>query len=252
MNRQAFWADVHAGIVDVLVTRPVRLREFVLGVGRHDGLDFAKSRGALLLGPVEPSITKRLERHSIPFVNVYDKSDAGAVVGAALAPAVKSMVGLFSSQGAGRLVYMDRFHAGDWHLNAYKFQCVERCAAELGMECLYVHSKTGNAEAYAAVMELLKTSKIEGMVLSSDFIAPGAYRALYDSGLRIPQDVRIASFDNLEIASYMIPSLSSIDLKRCEAGEKAAGMLMEMMTGAGGRRVSLDAEFVVRESTSGN
>ena len=41
-------------------------------------------------------------------------------------------------------------------------------------------------------------------------MAVGAIRALYEKGLRVPEDVSVIGFDGLEVGSYLVPKLSSV------------------------------------------
>lgn len=59
--------------------------------------------------------------------------------------------------------------------------------------------------------DLLSHSAFDALVCISDLLALGAMRALQESGYRIPQDVAIIGFDNLELGRFSYPSLSSID-----------------------------------------
>lgn len=61
----------------------------------------------------------------------------------------------------------------------------------------------------------------------NDRLAFGAYQALSERGLAIPQDVSIISFDNDELASYLRPGLSTIGLPHEEMGARAVQLLLE-------------------------
>lgn len=63
----------------------------------------------------------------------------------------------------------------------------------------------------------------------SDPIAIGAMRAIQEEGLKIPADISLIGFDDIEDASYAMPPLSSVRAESAEMGEFAAGLLHHMM-----------------------
>lgn len=61
----------------------------------------------------------------------------------------------------------------------------------------------------------------------NDLMAAGCMRALNEAGLRIPEDMAVVGFDNREIASYLQPPLTTIQLPTTEIGTSAALHIME-------------------------
>lgn len=61
----------------------------------------------------------------------------------------------------------------------------------------------------------------------NDLMAAGCMHALKEAGLRIPQDVAVAGFDNREIARYLQPPLTTVSLPTTEIGVQVALHMME-------------------------
>ena len=68
--------------------------------------------------------------------------------------------------------------------------------------------------------------KINALLCLNDRLAFGAYQALAEAGLRIPEDVSVVSFDDDEIASYLRPGLTTIALPHDEMGRRAVESLL--------------------------
>ncbi len=85
----------------------------------------------------------------------------------------------------------------------------------------------------------------------NDFAAIGALRAAHTLHLRVPQDVAIAGFDNIPIAAYQTPPLTTVDQPIVEQGRIAAQLLLKRIEATNSRRqtVQLPCKLVVREST---
>lgn len=86
----------------------------------------------------------------------------------------------------------------------------------------------------------------------SDQQAFGVYEAARQRGLRVPQDLSVVGFDDLPVARWVSPPLTTVRQPLAEMGQAAAQMLGELVAGASLRssRVELSTELVVRESTA--
>ncbi|WP_277600361.1 substrate-binding domain-containing protein [Thermosipho globiformans] len=79
----------------------------------------------------------------------------------------------------------------------------------------------------------------------------GALRALYDHGLRVPEDVSIIGYDNGPFSEYLHPPLTTIHQPRREMGLTAAQLLIERILGKGPkipRNVVLTTKLIERMS----
>ena len=63
----------------------------------------------------------------------------------------------------------------------------------------------------------------------NDFLAMGVYRALGSHGLRIPDDVSVAGFDNTHIAGSLYPSLTSVDVGGRDIGRVSVRLLLQRL-----------------------
>ena len=85
----------------------------------------------------------------------------------------------------------------------------------------------------------------------SDMLALGAVQAARERGLRIPEDLSIVGFDDVEYASMFQPRLTTIRQPCYRIGALAASLLLRQMQGESGRQaVFLPHEWVPRDSTA--
>lgn len=86
---------------------------------------------------------------------------------------------------------------------------------------------------------------------STDQIAIGVLRALHDAGLRIPEDAGIIGIDDIDMAPYLTPALSTVALPKEQIGEISAKLLIDLMKGKTAQtpRYLLDPALVIRETT---
>ncbi|KKD14927.1 MULTISPECIES: LacI family DNA-binding transcriptional regulator, partial [Streptomyces] len=85
-----------------------------------------------------------------------------------------------------------------------------------------VHGRYDREAGYEATLELLRRDPtLTAVVAANDTVALGACAALRDSGLRIPDDVSVAGFDDLPFSIDAVPALTTVRLPLAEAGARA-------------------------------
>jgi LacI family transcriptional regulator len=83
----------------------------------------------------------------------------------------------------------------------------------------------------------------------NDVMALGALTAFRDAGLRVPEDVGLAGFDDIPTLGDVVPPLTSVRLPLEEMGVTAAQLALDTDPAAEPRTVRVHAEVVLREST---
>jgi LacI family transcriptional regulator len=85
---------------------------------------------------------------------------------------------------------------------------------------------------YQAVSQLLALdSRPTALFASNDSMAIGALHALHEAGLRVPDDMALAGFDDIPSAQYMNPPLSTVHVPIYELGARAAELLIHRTNG---------------------
>lgn len=116
--------------------------------------------------------------------------------------------------------------------------------------------RTGNfyVEAgYAEGVRLLSApERPTGIFAGSDMQAIGVLRAARELGLRVPDDVSVVGYDDLPIAQWTGPALTTVRQPLTEMGAIATRMVLDLAAGRTPlmRRVNLATELIVRESTA--
>lgn len=104
---------------------------------------------------------------------------------------------------------------------------------------------------FSAMQQLLALSPLPQAVFScNDAMAVGVYQALYQAGLRVPQDMAVVGYDDIELAAYLTPPLTSIHQPKDALGELAVDTLLHRMADPGAsQQLVLTPELVERGST---
>ncbi|WP_059005906.1 LacI family DNA-binding transcriptional regulator [Streptomyces specialis] len=84
------------------------------------------------------------------------------------------------------------------------------------------------ADGYREVRALLAGGRRPGaLVCATDRVSFGAYQALAEAGLRVPDDVSVVSFDDQDFASWLRPPLTTIALPHSELGRVAVELILD-------------------------
>ena len=150
----------------------------------------------------------------------------------------------------------------------YRWQSIQQVAGEIGLridptlvvriDAAVWSTKTGEHPmapeiGYKPMQGLLeKTRDFTAIFCFNDIAAIGAIRALKDAGRRVPEDVSVVGFDDIQSAAYSTPSLTTVRQPLFEMGQRGAQILLERIANreaAYPAEVVMEPELVVREST---
>lgn len=102
--------------------------------------------------------------------------------------------------------------------------------------------------AQALLPQLLEAG-ITAVFCYNDLVAIGALMACRELGLAVPGQLSVVGFDDVEIAGYVTPPLTTIHQPKLRLGEVAMQMLLDMLEGRPVQNHVLPAELVPRAST---
>ena len=96
----------------------------------------------------------------------------------------------------------------------------------------YAYARFSLKGGYLATKELLqKFPEMTAIFAISDLMALGAYRALNESGLRIPEDISVVGFDGIELSKYVVPKLATIRQNADKLAERSVDIMLRMIRG---------------------
>lgn len=120
-------------------------------------------------------------------------------------------------------------------------------------ESLIVHGEFDRQDAYRATLQLLdRKDRPDGIFTISDRLAVGAFLALRERGVAVPQEVALVGFNDEPVASLLSPALSSVSQPAFEMGKMAAQLFVEQLNSDqqfSPRTVVMKPTLVVRESS---
>ncbi|HUP47448.1 MAG TPA: LacI family DNA-binding transcriptional regulator [Thermoanaerobaculia bacterium] len=135
-------------------------------------------------------------------------------------------------------------------LRGYRESCAKEtivCSPELE-----VPGDFSEESGYAATLQLLALDpRPTAIFAANDAMAVGALFALREAGQGVPEDIALAGFDDIPIARYVTPRLTTVTVAIAELGRRAFELLLDSIEHKGSRRPpreTLTTSLVIRES----
>ncbi|MGJ8569646.1 MAG: LacI family DNA-binding transcriptional regulator [Hoeflea sp.] len=190
--------------------------------------------GVLLIGSARPeSSDEFLRRRGIPYLGAWNLGgEEGYFVGFDNRAAAAALTEKVLAHGHRRIAMI----AGISHMNdraADRIEGVRSTAAATGIpsaglpviEAAYTFDD--GARAFGELMAL--TPRPTAVMCGNDVLAVGAMQKARELGLRVPEDVSITGFDDIDLASVVAPKLTTVRVPHRRMGEAAAEMLIKLM-----------------------
>jgi len=119
-----------------------------------------------------------------------------------------------------------------------------------GADAPLVDGDWSSGSGYRGAMTLLAGAEPPTAIFASnDRMAFGALRALNERGLRVPAEMSVVGFDDIEGSDCSIPPLTTIRQDHDVLGVAAMDLLLEAMDGQPARSVNIPGQLIVRAST---
>jgi DNA-binding LacI/PurR family transcriptional regulator len=131
--------------------------------------------------------------------------------------------------------------------------------AGLEVSSYHIHLVPGSnaGHGYQAVEYFLKLNKLPSAIMCyNDVMALGLLKGLQQANLHVPGDISVTGFDNISVAEFTTPPLTTIDQPKRFLGGEAARMMLEQLTGKAlpdgnePRIKCLKGTLLVRQSTA--
>jgi LacI family transcriptional regulator len=158
-------------------------------------------------------------------------------------------------QGCKRIAHL----TGNLTRNVYKeryegyIAALKDCNIEPDEELVIVNN-LGKEDCITAAKELMRMEKMpDGLFVTNDFSAAICIQTFKEAGIKIPEDIAVAGFNNDTISTIIEPKLTTINYSGYNVGETAARLLLERLKGNidmhNTNTVVLDSELIIRESS---
>lgn len=234
---------------------PEQEREFVMGTDRSswfDGMIFSPS------GLSESELLRRASSSPMVLLGQHIRDGDFDQVRIDNVAAAQAATAHLIDTGRRRIGLISR-HTGRRRDIAYDrmlgFRRAVRSAGLTVDPALVVRAdgfrRASGAAAMATLLDLPEPP--DAVFCYNDPLALGAMRTALSRGLRVPEDVAIAGFDDSEDGRFTTPSLTTISQDKAQVARMAVDLLVDRLNGETGAPITRNArwELMIRESTTG-
>ena len=213
--------------------------------------------GLVLVGAQHhPEVYKAINRYQIPLVNLwiynpeseyscigFDHIKAGNQIAKHLMDLGHKSFGVISGFREDNDRAAERLKGVEQQLNSAGLSLDD----ERIVECRY--SIEQGSQSLDTLLD--KHPDITAITCGNDILALGALHAAQKRGIKVPEDLSITGFDNIEIVPFLTPSLTTLNVPSRRMGEKAAKYLLRQIENKTRNieRLELDAELIIRDTT---
>lgn len=104
---------------------------------------------------------------------------------------------------------------------------------------------------FEAVTNIKELKKFDAIICANDQLAAGVMKFCVDNEIDIPSDIALIGIDNIELASLLRPTLTSVDLRAEERGQIAANLMLNRLANPDrpSKQIEVQPRLVIRQST---
>ncbi|OQR65576.1 LacI family transcriptional regulator [Streptomyces maremycinicus] len=218
-----------------------RVEQYVAG-GQVDGVMLVALHGT------DP-LPAALARQGLPVVS-FNRTSAQDVPYVALDNAGGATLAVSHLLERGRRRIATITGPLDLHEARERLDGYRRTLRDTGRRSIVALGDFTRASGAEAMRQLLEDDPdLDAVFASNDLMAIGALRTLHQAGRRVPDDVAVVGFDDIEAASYTSPALTSVRSPMADQATAAVHLLLRLIEGGSTAPVIMPNELVVREST---
>ncbi|WP_438347430.1 LacI family DNA-binding transcriptional regulator [Paenibacillus sp. FA6] len=157
--------------------------------------------------------------------------------------------------GRRRIVYIQGL-TNTYHENE-RFAGYIQALLEAGVEhdpTLVIHGRADQEEARQQTKLLLERNiRFDAVFAANDLMAFGALESLFERGFRVPEDISVIGYDDIQAAAYSSPPLTTVRQDKIRLGKEAVGLLLDIFRGNldvnEPKDIIIDNELIIRGTT---
>lgn len=195
--------------------------------------------GVIAIGMQEEEDVAWLKAHArhLVFADHAPDDDEIDAVENDLASAMRKLLKALTAAGYRRIGFVGWWdHRPDGSVRGREVRCTAymdwmQAAGLYDPEICLADYNTEEAGYRLTLQVLSRPDRPDCLITGNDNMAVGAYRAIHELGLSIPSDIAVASFNDISVAQFLNPPLTTVHLPSEEIGETAVDLLIERIGG---------------------
>lgn len=169
---------------------------------------------------------------------------------------IQKVIDYFLSQNATSILMLagvEYTKMGHQLLNDPRIAAYQQIMSAKGLPITIIEADFSVESGYQKMKEYLENAhpSFDALFAANDTLAIGALKAITEKGLKVPDDLSIIGFNDISVAKYVSPSLSTIKVYTEWMGSLAVETILQMMNENApvSRKIIVETELVLRDST---
>ncbi|MHC5269521.1 LacI family DNA-binding transcriptional regulator [Enterococcus sp. LJL98] len=240
-SEDTYYRSIRSGIIAECRKQKIDITKEILveEIPQYES-EIKQQSGILSIGTVEETVLDYLGKISRQLVVLDDPKASSAydAVYIDLSEATRTLLAYLFEKDYRKIGFIGgvegrRSFQGKQVLgNEVRFETYLRWMHEKGLEA-HIQYELGEwtvKSGYETAQRLLQREQLpKALVVASDPLAIGVYRALKERNLRIPEDIAVVSFDDIEAAAFLTPALTTVRFLADDLGMMGVRVLLDRL-----------------------
>lgn len=183
---------------------------------------------------IDARMVKELKKNKIPFVSIGEPADLRETISWVdinNRKAGEQATNYFIDNNRKKIAFIGHDNSKVFNKRRFEGYKIALENSKINYDAsLVIEGRNSKDDGYRMMKELLSNSNFPDSVICADnLMSVGAIRAIQESGLSIPKDISVISFDNSQVAEITYPAISTINVDVFELGLQSAKLLFELI-----------------------
>ncbi len=186
--------------------------------------------GMIMINPaIDDEVIQAYANNDMPFILLDRKLEGEGIYNVMInnRDAFYEIMKGHINNGRKKIAYLSgELHAPD---NTYRHESYQKVIQDHNLtytktfECNYTKQ-----EAYNIINKLIQSDQIDfdALACANDLMAVGAIEAFKEAGIKVPEDIAVSGFDDIELAQYCYPQITTYHVDRFKWGRKSGEIMM--------------------------
>ncbi|MFN2747024.1 LacI family DNA-binding transcriptional regulator [Bacillus sp. z60-18] len=256
-----YFYSIRQGIESECFEKGVFITKFIQLSSIRSSQPVGDVDGLIVIGRINFAGLRQIvgEAAKVVYINHTDSEEQHDSVVVDFQKAAARAVNHLKSLGCKRIGYIGGREKEHFRISDQKTETVEiedkrlttflEMAGAENADNVYIGEYTMQ-QGYELMKQALLAKHVpEAFFIASDSMAIGALRALRESGIKVPEDVALVSFNGIEAAEFANPPLSTVKVHTEEMGRTGVKLLLDRISGRSlPLQVTVPSELIIRES----
>ncbi|MBR7092443.1 MAG: LacI family DNA-binding transcriptional regulator [Clostridia bacterium] len=210
--------------------------------------------GVIFYGDVDAAVLNSLAKYEIPYIVIDNHAMLPGVlsVSADYKHAAYVSVSHLLRLGHKKIAYIGNGQLTNFNTQTFAGYKQALQEKNISISAEWIQFDASQEEsAYRCMKNILLSAKSPTAVFCcADIYAIGAIKCLKDLHYKVPDDVSVSGIDDILLARYTDPTITTVKVDKCEIGQKAINLLINLINGLSVASITIRPDqLIVREST---